>query len=529
MQPQENNNLVAIAFFMAFIIVGSFFIMNVFVGVVCATFNQTKAELGNKYNLMTASQAEWARFSMQVFTAWQPRVRYKVPSNALRRMCFNAAQWPHFDEFIMLCILLNTIVMAIQFWGAPYVYVQFIDISNYTFGGIFLIECIVKLTAYGTRYFTSGWNVFDFCIVLGTLLGVVLKFGAGIEIGSVATIIRTFRVGRILRLVKSAQSLRILFATLVMTLPSLWNVGAILCLLFYMFSILGVQLFATIHFGDAYEAHANFRSFPTAFLTLVRCSTGENWNGMMYDMTSQPEGCLRDLVYDPMTCGFSDTSGCYDLMGCGTDMAMAFWVVFTLIITYVLLNLFIGIVLDGFGESSSQEYSSLSSEHKEMFLSLWQEYDPDAERSITVNELEKFVMQLPPPMGYDISRQTRHYEVKQMITQLRLPTYAIDQDMKVLFSDVASAFAKRVYQTEKAGRGEEFEELDDDMELEIRRRRSVKEHKKIVTAGKTGAHGYHRHYAVVKLLLTYQTYKFRSNLCDRVKNTRTIAFSGNHK
>lgn len=177
-------------------------------------------------------------------------------------------------------------------------------------------------------------------------------------------------------------------------------------------------------------------------------------------------------------------------------------------------------MLDGFGESSSQEYSSLSPEHKELFLSLWQEYDPDAERSITVNELEKFVMQLPPPMGYEIARQTRHYEVKQMITQLRLPTYAIGEDMRVLFSDVASAFAKRVYQTEKVKCGEEFEELDMAMQDKIQRRRSQKEKKVKGFAGKKGSHDYTRHYAVVKLLLTYQTFKFRQNLCKRVKDRR---------
>ena len=102
-------------------------------------------------------------------------------------------------------------------------WVQFIEASNYFFGAVFLIECLLKLTAYGTRYFVSGWNCFDFCIVVGSVAGVVLKLGAGLDIGSVATVIRTFRVGRILRLVKGAQSLRILFATLVMTLPSLWN------------------------------------------------------------------------------------------------------------------------------------------------------------------------------------------------------------------------------------------------------------------------------------------------------------------
>merc|ERR1711871_944264 len=107
-----------------------------------------------------------------------------------------------------------------------------------------------------------------------------------------------------------------------MTLPSLWNVGAIVCLLFYMFSILGVQLFATIHFADAYEARANFRNFPTAFLTLVRCSTGENWNGMMYDMVQKPDLCydMTDMVYDPKTCGWEDKyeEGCFEMNGCGT-------------------------------------------------------------------------------------------------------------------------------------------------------------------------------------------------------------------
>jgi len=522
-QPKENFNTVPILFFIAFIIVGSFFIMNVFVGVVCATFNQTKAELGNKYNLMTEAQAEWARFSMQVFTAWQPVVRHKQPTNPIRKFCFKIVQWKHFDTVIMGCILLNTVVMAIQFWGAGYGFTVFIEGSNFFFGALFTLEAIFKLTAYKKRYFTSGWNTFDFCIVVGTLLGIFMKYVADLDIGSVATIIRTFRVGRILRLVKGLTSLRILFATLVMTLPSLWNVGAIVCMLFYMFAILGVQLFATVQYdasgGGAYNEHGNFRTFSTAFLTLVRCSTGENWNGMMYDMLATPDGCLMDPVYDPESCGFNDKEGCYPLQGCGLQMALPFWVAFTLTVTYVMLNLFIGIVLDGFGESSSQEYSSLSSDHKELFLSLWQDFDPDAERSITVNELEKFVMLLPPPMGYEITRTTRHYEIKAMITGLKLPTYAIDDDMRVLFSDVASAFAKRVYECEK---GDEFEELDDEMELEIKRKRSTKEGKKITLAGKGGAHGYHRHYAVVKLLLTFQTFKFRQNLCERVKHRAGI-------
>jgi hypothetical protein len=68
------------------------------------------------------------------------------------------------------------------------------------------------------------WNVFDFTIVVGSVMGMVASLFSAGSVGSLATLIRTFRIGRIFRLIKSAQSLRVIFGTLVQSLPALLNV-----------------------------------------------------------------------------------------------------------------------------------------------------------------------------------------------------------------------------------------------------------------------------------------------------------------
>jgi hypothetical protein len=379
------------------------------------------------------------------------------------------------------------------------------------------VEAAIKLVAYKGRYFKDGWNVFDFIIVVGTGIGLLLKYGMGLDIGAVATAVRTFRVARILRIVKRASSLRILFATLVRTLPSLWNVGAILVLLTYIYSVLGVQLFANVKFGDALGPHANFQAFDTAFMTLIRASTGENWNGLMYDMADASGGCQADPEWDPEMCGFTSAEDCVPLDGCGSNGSFVYWVTFTTIITYVMLNLFIGVVLDGFGESSQDEYSSLSNELKDEFLAVWQKYDPLAQRVLKLEKLEKLVTEISPPMGISVTNQTRHWMIRQAISEMALPTFQYKEETVVLFTDVATALARRVFAAEKDDT--DIDDLDDVMWEQILAKRPRQE-KKLARSISKSMVTYERHYAISKLLLTFQTYKFRKALNKRVESNR---------
>ena len=106
--------------------------------------------------------------------------------------------------------------------------------------------CVFQILALRQAYFIDPWNRFDIFIVIGTNLGLLMLWMTGMSYGSIATIIRTFRIGRVLRLVRGLESMAQLFNTLLLTLPSLGNVGALLFLQFFIYAVMGVQLFATV-------------------------------------------------------------------------------------------------------------------------------------------------------------------------------------------------------------------------------------------------------------------------------------------
>lgn len=129
---------------------------------------------------------------------------------------------------------------------------------NYVFAGVFTFECAVKLIAYCREYFRNGWNVFDFVIVIGTFLGILISQTTNLSVGPQTTILRAFRIGRIFRLVKKAKRLNQIFQTFVITIPSLANVGGLLFLLLYLYSVLGVYLFAPVKLQPVLNIHTNF-------------------------------------------------------------------------------------------------------------------------------------------------------------------------------------------------------------------------------------------------------------------------------
>ncbi len=116
-----------------------------------------------------------------------------------------------------------------------------LDYINYGLALIFTFEAVIKIIAFGKDYFKDGWNVFDFLIIVATDSLIILFFildsqGAQMQ----ATVLRSFRIGRIFRLVKQFKRLNMIFKALVITIPSLANVGSLLVLLLILYSILGV-------------------------------------------------------------------------------------------------------------------------------------------------------------------------------------------------------------------------------------------------------------------------------------------------
>ena len=178
-------------------------------------------------------------------------------------------------------ILLNTLVLCMEVSNASDGYKKALWYCNTIFVFVFLLEAIVKITAYGPLfYFKVPTNQFDFVIVVLSLLGLPEDL---IDVNFTA--FRIVRVARLLRILNASKELQMLLKTLYMAMNNILNVCLLFALIIFTFTVAGMDLFGEITLGpEQFINHdANFRTFYTGFMLLVRTSTGESWNGVMHD------------------------------------------------------------------------------------------------------------------------------------------------------------------------------------------------------------------------------------------------------
>jgi Ion transport protein len=108
---------------------------------------------------------------------------------------------------------------------------------------IFLVEAIIKIIATGSLYFQDTWNLFDFLITILSIVTILLDQFDVVSVGGSMLVVRAFRIAKILRLVRRTKSLRYIFKTFIHCLKPLANIGSLLLLILYMYTIVGVYLF----------------------------------------------------------------------------------------------------------------------------------------------------------------------------------------------------------------------------------------------------------------------------------------------
>eukprot|EP00347_Sterkiella_histriomuscorum_P021532 403333648 len=424
-EPSESSNPLWVIFFMAFQLFGSLFIMNLFVGVVINTFNQEREKLG-KNHLLTSFQKEWIMIQISCLKL-KPMVKQeRIYKNKFRNMISIISYSQRFELFILLCIIMNTICLGIEWYNQPFDVNFVLDMINYGFAIIFTIEFIMKLIAQGYKdYYTQGWNILDFFVVLGTIVSVFITFFTSSNFGASTTLIRSIRIGRVLKIVSKAGFLRKIFNTFVITLPSLANIGGLLILLIYVFSILGIFLFSEVKLQTYLDKHANFQNFYMAFMTLLRCATGEAWNYIMDDCArtfSIRFDCLPDPSYEDYVNNGYVTSGCGD-----PTTAYAFFMSFTMLVTMIFLNLFIAIILESFENVNQQEDLKIQDADLDIFQKSWLTYDTKGTGFIPIHKFENLMLDLIKQKSALIregSNLVNDFVARRhFIEELELPTY----------------------------------------------------------------------------------------------------------
>lgn len=187
-----------------------------------------------------------------------------------------------------------------------------------------------------------------------------------------------------------------LISTLINVSFQITNILSLIFLLLFIYSALGINLFATSMFREHYSEKTNFRDFPNAMMLLLRVATGDNWSNIMFDLskTDSYEGrsCVENQTYSDMQENH--------VLGCGSNMAFPYFLSFIIIISFTVMNLSIAAIIDGLKAAKKNENLVITSGQVDKLIAKWSEYDPNATGWITVESLAFLIFELPPPIGY---------------------------------------------------------------------------------------------------------------------------------
>jgi hypothetical protein len=389
-EPRRDHTPLGGMYFVFFILIGTFFVLNLCVSVIIDNFNKMTRDNSGADILMTETQKRWmdsqVEFYKKQFLFPITNIHLLPPS---REKIYRIVDSPYFEAAIMACILLNTAIMAAAVFPPPtqtfngLTYTDALKSGNFWLAQVFNVEFVLKVFSMQRAYFYENWNIFDcFCVVL-TNGGIAMQMATNFDGGGVMSALRLFRVARLFRLVKFLKGLSRLFNAFLLSLFKLFNVGCILMLLLGLYAVLGVELFSKVKAFRAHDDQANFRSFGGALVTLLRCMTGEAWNEIMHSLRSD-KFMFESVAGIPCASTFQVTEENYPVLEqigyldqpyqCGAGMgAIVYFLSFTLIVTLVVLNLFVAVIFEGFEDSQKAEEREVIARCCEV----WKHYDKD--------------------------------------------------------------------------------------------------------------------------------------------------------
>jgi hypothetical protein len=380
-------------FIVALLVIGNFFLNNLFVGSLMDSFGHERKRATGAIDedgraLLSEEQERWIREYRFAMASRLPLLVPK-PTFIVRRFFVWVYYSDHsstrlnprpvFDAIVTALIILNAIFLCTVHDGQPEWWTDVLFVSNVFFAVAFTIEFIVKIFAMRPHgYYDDPWNCFDFLILVAAWLGIVFSGVPG------TNALRVARVARVLRLVKKARGLYRLFQSLVYALPQLVNVSIFLLLVLYVFGVAGTQLFQELYFDDSDDTALgrffNFTATWRSMMLLFQIGTGEAWADV-----------LEAAMIDPTNSPCTDAKG-----DCGTAWAYPFFILFMLCANSVAVNLFIYIVVDNYMEvdSISDRMSQYLLHRIERFRRVWVAADPERDGLIRWDVFVAIVRQM---------------------------------------------------------------------------------------------------------------------------------------
>ncbi|XP_074861881.1 voltage-dependent L-type calcium channel subunit alpha-1C isoform X1 [Carettochelys insculpta] len=478
--PIYNHRVEISIFFIIYIIIIAFFMMNIFVGFVIVTF-QEQGEQEYKNCELDKNQRQCVEYALKA----RPLRRY-IPKNQYQYKVWYVVNSTYFEYLMFVLILLNTICLAMQHHRQTCDFKDAMNILNMLFTGLFTVEMVLKLIAFKPKgYFSDPWNVFDFLIVIGSIIDVILSetnhyfcdawntFDALIVVGSIVdiaitevnpaenshcpsstngeensrisiTFFRLFRVMRLVKLLSRGEGIRTLLWTFIKSFQALPYVALLIVMLFFIYAVIGMQVFGKIALNDTTEINRNnnFQTFPQAVLLLFRCATGEAWQDIML-------ACLPNQTCDPDSEPANSTES---EPSCGSTFAIFYFISFYMLCAFLIINLFVAVIMDNF-DYLTRDWSILGPHHLDEFKRIWAEYDPEAKGRIKHLDVVTLLRRIQPPLGF--GKLCPHRVACKRLVSMNMP---LNSDGTVMFNATLFALVRTALRIKTEGNLEQANE-----------------------------------------------------------------------
>lgn len=232
------------------------------------------------------------------------------PHTSLRRTIGEFLDKASVQNFVIALILVNAILLGVETWPAAMASAGGVIIAlDRAILGVFVIELVARLYVHRAAFWRDPWSVFDFIVVAIALIPASGPFA----------VLRALRVLRVLRLLTMVPSMRRVVGALLAAIPGLGSIALVLLIIYYVFAVIATNLFSAHH-------PEWFGNIGRSLYTLFQIMTLESWS----------MGIARPVMAH-------------------APYAWVFFLLFILVATFTMLNLFIAIIVNAMQSYSDEE------------------------------------------------------------------------------------------------------------------------------------------------------------------------------
>ncbi|XP_019522949.1 PREDICTED: voltage-dependent L-type calcium channel subunit alpha-1D isoform X11 [Hipposideros armiger] len=409
--PIYNYRVEISIFFIIYIIIVAFFMMNIFVGFVIVTF-QEQGEKEYKNCELDKNQRQCVEYALKA----RPLRRY-IPKNPYQYKFWYVVNSSPFEYMMFVLIMLNTLCLAMQHYEQSKMFNDAMDILNMVFTGVFTVEMVLKVIAFKPKNSEESNRIS-------------------------ITFFRLFRVMRLVKLLSRGEGIRTLLWTFIKSFQALPYVALLIAMLFFIYAVIGMQMFGKVAMRDNNQINRNnnFQTFPQAVLLLFRCATGEAWQEIML-------ACLPGKLCDPE----SDYNPGEEYT-CGSNFAIVYFISFYMLCAFLIINLFVAVIMDNF-DYLTRDWSILGPHHLDEFKRIWSEYDPEAKGRIKHLDVVTLLRRIQPPLGF--GKLCPHRVACKRLVAMNMP---LNSDGTVMFNATLFALVRTALKIKTEGNLEQANE-----------------------------------------------------------------------